>query len=71
MLADATKDARERADRIAGQGGARVSRLHSADMGVFQITPIDNSDTSWDGMNDTTSMEKTITAVVTATFSLE
>ena len=71
MLADATKDARARAERIAAQGGGRLSRLHSADMGVFQITPINNSETTWDGVNDTTSVDKTITAVVTATFTLE
>lgn len=71
MLADATKDARQRAEQIAAQGGAHLAHLHSADMGVFQITPINSSETSWDGMNDTTSEEKTITAVVTATFALE
>jgi hypothetical protein len=71
MLADATKDARARAERIAAQGGGRLTRLHSADMGVFQITPINSSETTWDGVNDTTSVEKTITAVVTATFALE
>jgi hypothetical protein len=71
MLADATKDARARAERIAAQGGGHLSRLHSADMGIFQITPVNSSETTWDGMNDTTSVEKTITAVVTATFALE
>ena len=71
MLSDATKDARARAERIASQGGGRLARLHSADMGVFQITPINSSETAWDGLNDTTSVEKTITAVVTATFALE
>jgi len=71
MLADATKDARARAERISSQGGAQLSRLHSADMGIFQITPLNSSETSWEGMNDTTSVEKTITAVVTATFSLK
>jgi len=71
MLADATKDARARAERIATQGGGRLARLHSADMGVFQITPVNSSETTWDGVNDTTSVEKTITAVVTATFALE
>jgi hypothetical protein len=71
MLADATKDARARAERIAIQGGGHLSRLHSADMGIFQITPVNSSETAWDGMNDTTAVEKTITAVVTATFALE
>jgi hypothetical protein len=40
-------------------------------MGVFQITPRHEVKTSWEGMNDTSSREKTITAVVTATFALK
>jgi hypothetical protein len=71
MLGEATRDARVRAEQIASQGGRRVARLHSADMGVFQIAPLHSVQTSWEGMNDTSSLEKTITAVVTATFSLE
>ncbi len=71
MLAEATRDARSRADQIASQGGREIRRLQSARMGVFQITPLHSIQTSWDGMNDTTSFEKTITAVVTATFGLE
>jgi hypothetical protein len=71
MLAEATKDARERADQIALQGGRRIDSLRSARMGVFQITPEYGTDTAWGGVNDTTSLEKTITAVVSATFSLK
>lgn len=71
MLAEATRDARSRADQIAAQGGREIRRLQSARMGVFQITPLHSIQTSWDGMNDTSSFEKTITAVVTATFGLE
>jgi len=70
MLAEATKDARARAEQIAGQGDRKLAGLHDADMGVFQITPLHSSDTSGEGLNDTTSLEKTITAVVTATFLL-
>jgi hypothetical protein len=70
MLAEATKDARLRADQIASQGGRGVARLRSARMGVFQITPLHSHQTSWEGMYDTSSLEKTITAVVTATFSM-
>lgn len=70
MLAEATRDARARADKIASQGGRTIERLQSARMGVFQITPVHSIQTSWEGMNDTTSFEKTITAVVTATFGL-
>ena len=71
MLAEATNDARARADQIAVQGGRAVRQLSAARMGVFQITPVHSIQTSWDGMNDTSSLEKTITAVVTATFSLK
>ena len=71
MLAEAAKDARARAEQIATQGGRAISQLHDADQGIFQITPQHSTDTSGEGMNDTTSRQKTITAVVTATFLLK
>jgi hypothetical protein len=71
MLADATKDARARAEQIASQGGRRIARLQSADQGIFQITPVHSVATSWQGESDTSSRQKTITAVVTATFLLK
>jgi hypothetical protein len=71
MLADATKDARARAEQIAAQGNRTIRNLHDAEMGVFQITPLHATDTSSDGENDTSSADKTITAVVTATFLLK
>ena len=71
MLADATKDARARAEQIAVQGGRMIASLHDADMGVFQITPRHATRTSWEGESDTGSRQKTITAVVTATFLLK
>ena len=71
MLADATKDARARAEQIAAQGGRTIANLHDAEMGVFQITPLHATDTSDEGESDTTSQDKTITAVITATFLLK
>jgi len=71
MLADATKDARARAEKIATQGGRNIARLQSADQGIFQITPLHSVATSWQGESDTSSRQKTITAVVTATFLLK
>jgi hypothetical protein len=68
MLADATRDARARAEQIAAQGGRAIANLHDAEMGVFQITALHGNDTSGEGENDTSSLDKTITAVVTATF---
>jgi uncharacterized protein len=71
MLAEATKDALSRAEQIVSQGGRRIHQLRSARMGVFQVTPLYSSQTSSEGVNDTSSLEKTVTAVVTASFSLK
>jgi hypothetical protein len=71
MLSDATRDARARAEQIAAQGGRSIERLHNADQGIFQITPLHSVATSWQGESDTASRRKTITAVVTATFLLK
>lgn len=71
MLAAATKDARARAEQIANQGGRGIARLHDADQGIFQITPLHSVATSWQGESDVSSRQKTITAVVTATFLLK
>lgn len=71
MLAEATKDARSRAEQIASQGARAIHQLRSARMGVFQVTPLYSSQTSSEGMNDTSSFEKTVTAVVSASFSLK
>jgi uncharacterized protein len=71
MMGDAAKDARTRAEQIASQGGRAIKELRNARMGVVQINPLYSSATSWEGNNDTSSMEKTITTTVTATFSLQ
>jgi len=70
MMAEATQDARERAERIAASGGTQVRALRSAKMGVVQINPLYSTATSWEGNNDTSSVDKTITATVAATFAL-
>lgn len=71
MLADASRDALARAEQIVSPGGRRIARMRSAKMGVFQITPLHSTQNTWDGMNDTTSREKTVTAVVNATYALD
>ena len=71
MMAEATKDARARAEQIAGQGGRQIKELRTARMGVVQINPLYSSATSWEGNNDTSSLEKTITTTVSATFALQ
>lgn len=70
MLAAATKDARARAEEMAKNAGSQIGRLRGARMGVFQVTPAGSTDVSDYGVNDTSSLEKDITAVVSATFEL-
>jgi len=70
MMAEATQDARDRAEKIAASGGSKVRALRSAKMGVVQINPLYSSATSWEGNNDTSAVDKTITATVSATFAL-
>ncbi len=71
LLAAATRDARMRAEQIAGQGSRKVLRLRTATMGVFQITPPHSGEVSWEGCNDKTSLEKTIFVTVGARFALD
>ncbi len=70
MLAEASKDARVRAEQMATNMGSNVASLQSAHMGVMQIDAANESDVSAEGNNDTTSLEKDIMAVVTATFGV-
>lgn len=70
MMAEATRDARTRAEQIARQGHRAIEGLRSARMGVVQINPLHSSDTSWSGNNDTSSPDKTMIATVSATFGL-
>lgn len=71
MLAAASRDARARADNIVGAaGGDEISRLLTADMGVININPPNSRRSSWDGNNDTSSVEKDIITIVHATFEL-
>ena len=70
MMGEAAKVARVRAEQIAAQGGRALKELRNARMGVVQINPLYSTATSWEGNSDTSSLEKTITTTVTATFSL-
>ncbi len=70
MLAKATQDAQNRASRIATSAGAKLGSLRSADMGVFQITSVNSTNLSDYGEYDTSAIQKQITAVVHASFSV-
>ena len=71
MVAEATKDAKARADAIAQSTGDDVGAVRSAETGVFQITARNSTDVSDYGIYDTTSIEKDITAVVSVTFGMD
>nr|WP_295613849.1 SIMPL domain-containing protein [Chamaesiphon sp. GL140_3_metabinner_50] len=71
MVAEATKDAKARAESIAKSTGNRVGGVRSADTGVFQITPRYSTGVSGEGRYDTTSIDKDITAVVSVKFGIE
>lgn len=60
MISKATENARLRAEKIAENSDAKLGKLASAKMGVFQITG-QNSDEnySWGGALNTSSKEKT------------
>jgi len=71
MLALATTDARNRAEKIAENAGSSIGGLKIANMGVFQITPINSNEVSDYGINDTSSIEKEIMSVVNCVFTAE
>lgn len=71
MLAEAAKDAKARAEQIAQSTGSTIGSVRTARMGVLQITAADSNEVSDYGMNDTTSLDKTITAVVNIGFAVD
>lgn len=70
LLAEATANAKERAAALATASGAKVGTLQSARQGVFQVTSRVSTDVTDYGMYDTSSIDKTIKAVVTAEFGI-
>lgn len=71
MLAEATENAKARAENMVKATGNKIGSIRSARMGVFQITPVTSTEVSDWGVNDTSSLEKKVTAVVTASFAIE
>ncbi len=71
LMSEAAKDARARADNIAGAAGCRVAEVRSAHMGVLQVTqPLSTDVADW-GIYDTSTIEKDVQAVVTVCFRIE
>ena len=63
LLKDATKDAKATHNR--------PGKIQSVNMGVFQITPLDSTDVSDMGINDTSTIDKKVTAVANVVFRIK
>ncbi len=70
-LGAATADARRRAEILVEGLGGKLGPMRRTQLGVYQITPRDSTEISDYGINDTTSREKDVNAVVTATFAVK
>ncbi len=72
ILAEASADARERAERILeAAGDSTLGAISETHMGVININPANSTATSWEGHNDKTSLEKDIITVVHVTYEVE
>lgn len=71
MIGLASQDAKIRAEQIAKATGNSVGDVRSSKTGVMQINAKNSTEVSDYGINDTRSLEKTITAVVNVTFAIE
>jgi hypothetical protein len=69
-LVAATEEARHRAEILVKGLGGKLGKMRSSSQGVFQITPRDSTEVSDYGFNDTSSREKDVNAVVSATFAV-
>ncbi|MBM3280356.1 MAG: SIMPL domain-containing protein [Candidatus Handelsmanbacteria bacterium] len=66
----AAQDAMTRAQKIAAAADCELGVMRTARMGVLQITPRYSNVVADYGVNDATSIDKEITAVVQATFAI-
>ena len=71
LLAEATRNGRERATILAENSGGTLGGLVDASQGVFQIVPLDSTRVSDYGVYDTSTVDKAVKAVVTLSFAVE
>jgi hypothetical protein len=71
LLADATKDALNRAKVLVKPTGGSLGGLRSVDVGVFQVTAPNSTEVSDYGVYDTSTLRKDVTAVVNVSFALK
>jgi len=71
MIGLASEDAKLRAEQIAKSTGDKVGEVRSSKTGVMQINAKNSTEVTDYGVNDVSSLDKTITAVVSVTFSIK
>ncbi len=71
MIAEASKNAKERAKSLVKGTNGKIGVMTSAKVGVFQIVPVDSTEVNDYGINDTSSIEKKVVSTVTATFTVK
>ena len=71
MIGLASQDAKTRAEQIAKATGNKVGDVRSSKTGVMQVNAKNSTEVTDYGINDTSSLEKTITAVVNVSFLID
>ncbi len=71
LLEKAATDAKNRAISMLKPTGSSVGKVKSVRMGVYQITSVDSTDVSDGGINDTSSIDKKVTAVANVAFKIK
>ena len=71
LMAEATKDARRRAEQIAKAAGGHIGPIRQARMGVIQVVAPHSTTVSDYGVYDTSTRKKDVVAVVKVTFSVK
>lgn len=71
LLEKASLDAKNRAASMLKPTHNSVGKIQSVRMGIYQITPVDSTDVSDMGINDTSSIDKKVTAVANVSFKIK
>ena len=71
LLEKASIDAKNRAASMLKATHNSVGKIQSVKMGVYQITPVDSTDVSDMGINDSTTIDKKVTAVANISFKIK
>lgn len=71
LLEKASNDAKARATSMLKATHNSVGKIASVRMGVYQITPVNSNDVSDMGVNDSSSIDKKVTAVANVSFKIK